>query len=416
MLGGARGTNEDAFAWARLATTSSARRNVYAQLGDGLPVGLLGLPRATIDEAAHGGHDRAARPGPQRRAAACSTSACATPRRSGAAGSSSSRRSAPGSSSLRVAPRSATSRARRSPRCSQPLADADGRRTARQGHVVIVVGRANLAESSAATVAALRRAARRGAGRQGAAGVPPRQRGRRAAGRHAPRRGRLDTRGVLQAAADGTHRVPRAARRRPARRLPRRRPRPPRRSPARGASSPSTRSSPRRRSSPTWCSPPAAYAREVAARTPTSRVGSRALAQKVTPAGTTRADWMIAVELALELGADLGYGTVDDDHRRRSPPRSPATTAITVAALGGRATACSPAAPATVDRDRRHRRCRVGRAQRLRLPPRRQPQAVRPGASARRTSPSLAQLAPGARRAPAPARPRARRRRRRRRR
>ena len=34
-------------------TTSSARRTCRAQLGDGLPVGVLGLPRATIDEAAN---------------------------------------------------------------------------------------------------------------------------------------------------------------------------------------------------------------------------------------------------------------------------------------------------------------------------------------------------------------------------
>jgi len=36
------------------------------------------------------------------------------------------------------------------------------------------------------------------------------------------------------------------------------------------------------------------------------------LARGVTPAGSTRADWMIAAELALELGTDLGYSTVDD--------------------------------------------------------------------------------------------------------
>ena len=36
------------------------------------------------------------------------------------------------------------------------------------------------------------------------------------------------------------------------------------------------------------------------------------LARKVTPAGVNRADWMIAAELALELGSDLGYGTVED--------------------------------------------------------------------------------------------------------
>ncbi len=52
VLGGARGTNEDAFAWARLAHDVIGSPNVYAQLGDGLPAGVLGLNRATIDDVA----------------------------------------------------------------------------------------------------------------------------------------------------------------------------------------------------------------------------------------------------------------------------------------------------------------------------------------------------------------------------
>ena len=52
VLGGARLTNESAFAWAKLVKGCWARDNVDAQLGDGLPAELvLGLPRATIDEA-----------------------------------------------------------------------------------------------------------------------------------------------------------------------------------------------------------------------------------------------------------------------------------------------------------------------------------------------------------------------------
>ena len=52
VLGGARGTNEDAFAWAVLADALGiAHRD--AQLGDGLPaVACSALPRATIDETA----------------------------------------------------------------------------------------------------------------------------------------------------------------------------------------------------------------------------------------------------------------------------------------------------------------------------------------------------------------------------
>jgi NADH-quinone oxidoreductase subunit G len=52
LLGGARLANEDAYAWAKLAKAVVGTDNVDAQLGDGLPAEVvLGLPRATIDEA-----------------------------------------------------------------------------------------------------------------------------------------------------------------------------------------------------------------------------------------------------------------------------------------------------------------------------------------------------------------------------
>jgi NADH-quinone oxidoreductase subunit G len=51
VLGGARGTNEDAYAWARLAKGVLGTDNVDAQLGDGLPAEVvLGLPRAEIGD------------------------------------------------------------------------------------------------------------------------------------------------------------------------------------------------------------------------------------------------------------------------------------------------------------------------------------------------------------------------------
>ena len=52
LLGGARGSNEDAFVWAQLADAIGTPFR-DAQLGDGLPAELLGLPRATIDDAAN---------------------------------------------------------------------------------------------------------------------------------------------------------------------------------------------------------------------------------------------------------------------------------------------------------------------------------------------------------------------------
>ena len=49
VLGGGRGTNEDAYVWARLAKAVIGTDHVDAQLGDGLPAELvLGVPRATI--------------------------------------------------------------------------------------------------------------------------------------------------------------------------------------------------------------------------------------------------------------------------------------------------------------------------------------------------------------------------------
>ena len=52
VIGGARLTNESAYAWAKLAKGVIGTDSVDAQLGDGLPADLvLGLPRATIDAA-----------------------------------------------------------------------------------------------------------------------------------------------------------------------------------------------------------------------------------------------------------------------------------------------------------------------------------------------------------------------------
>jgi len=52
LIGGARLTNEAAYAWAKLAKGVLGTDSVDAQLGDGLPADLvLGLPRATIDAA-----------------------------------------------------------------------------------------------------------------------------------------------------------------------------------------------------------------------------------------------------------------------------------------------------------------------------------------------------------------------------
>jgi NADH-quinone oxidoreductase subunit G len=52
VLGGARLANEDAYAWSKFARAVLGTDNVDCQMGDGLPAEVvLGLPRATIDEA-----------------------------------------------------------------------------------------------------------------------------------------------------------------------------------------------------------------------------------------------------------------------------------------------------------------------------------------------------------------------------
>ncbi len=52
VIGGARLANEDAYTWAKLAKAVIGTDSVDAQLGDGLPAEVvLGLPRATIDQA-----------------------------------------------------------------------------------------------------------------------------------------------------------------------------------------------------------------------------------------------------------------------------------------------------------------------------------------------------------------------------
>jgi NADH-quinone oxidoreductase subunit G len=56
VIGGARLTNEGAYAWARLAKGVLGTDSVDAQLGDGLPAELvLGLPAATIEETVNAG-------------------------------------------------------------------------------------------------------------------------------------------------------------------------------------------------------------------------------------------------------------------------------------------------------------------------------------------------------------------------
>jgi len=152
LLGGARGSNEDAFAWAQLADSIgiSARD---AQLGDGLPAEILGLDRATIDDASNAptvillGPDlkeelpvlylRLRDAAEKKRTRIIEFSTFETGMSPYAWKSV---RYEPGAQQAMVA---------------KALADADIAEQLGQGDVVVVAGRPNLAESAAATVAAL---------------------------------------------------------------------------------------------------------------------------------------------------------------------------------------------------------------------------------------------------------------------
>ena len=208
------------------------------------PIDVLGSAAATIDEAANAATIVLLGAGPQRRAAGAVPAARATPRRSAAAGSSSSPRSAAASAphAWRRCEYQPGNVSRR--RCAQRWPTT--RRSPTQlgtGHVVVVAGRANLAEHPREVGNGVVAALQLRAGRQGAAGVAPRQRRRRARSSGLrPGDGGMTRSAILQAAAAGKIELPRAAR------LPTRWPTSPTptwpggRWPARRASSPSTRS------------------------------------------------------------------------------------------------------------------------------------------------------------------------------
>ena len=308
VLGGARGTNEDAFAWARLAHEVIGTTNVYAQMGDGLPVGLLGLDRATIDDAANAAtvvllspdikeelpvlYLRLRAAAEQRRTKIIEL----TPKRTGMTpyawrhvGYQ------PGTQVAAV---------------DGLLADADVAAQLATGPVVVVAGRANLAESTATTVQALRRLLD---AVPGATVLPAFRRGNVVGALQVgmrPGKGGLDTRGTLQAAADGKIECLVLVGSDPLADFP--------------DHSLATRALAGARriiAVDTFLSASAAKADVVlAASAFAEKAGTHtnlegrvtSLARKVTPAGVNRADWMIAAELALELGSDLGYGTVED--------------------------------------------------------------------------------------------------------
>jgi len=308
VLGGARGSNEDAFAWARLAHDVIGTANVYAQLGDGLPLGILGLNRATIDDVANAktiillGPDlKEELPVLYLRVRDSATKRKSrivefTPKQSGLTKHAwKSYGYEPGTQATIV---------------RDALADPELTAQLAAGEVAIVAGRANLAESPAATVKALQLLL---AALPGAKVLPALRRGNVVGALQLgmrPRPGGLDSRKMLQAAADGRIECLVLVGSDPI------------------ADFPDTDLARRALAGArriiavdTFLTESSRLADVVLAASAygeksgtTTNIEGRvtSLGRKVTPRGTTRTDWMIATALSMQLGDDLGYETVDD--------------------------------------------------------------------------------------------------------
>jgi NADH-quinone oxidoreductase subunit G len=307
MLGGARGTNEDAFAWASLADALGVTRR-DAQLGDGLPASVLGLPRATIADAATAStivllgpdlkeelpvlHLRLRDAAEKRRSRILEFSPLATGLSSVAWKSV---RYEPGAAAAVI---------------SSTLADPEVAEQLAAGDVVVVAGRANLAESSELAVAGLRTLLD---AVPSAKVLPAFRRGNVVGALQvglAPADAQHDGLEILRAAAAGQLELLVLVGADPIADCPDA-------DLARRALAGARRVI----SLDTFVSESTALADVVLAAaaygekagTTTNLEGRvTAVAAKVTPTGTSRPDWMVAVELAFELGHDLGFATVDE--------------------------------------------------------------------------------------------------------
>ena len=306
IIGGARGTNEDAFAWAQLADAIGVDQR-DAQLADGLPAEVFSLAQATIDEAMAAQtiillapdlkeelpvlYLRIRDVAQKRKAKVVEI----TSRPTGLTPSA--------WKTVLVEPGKAASTIRAG--LDQSILKQIG-----SGTVSVVVGRMNLAESAESVVLALaeilhvapqakvlpvlRRGNVRGAV---AAGLTPQHGAADTAEMLTlAAAGKIDT--LVLLGSDPLSDVPDAdlARRGLAG--------------ARNIISIDTFMTPST-SQADVVLPAAAYGEKNGTTTNLEgRISN--VAQKITPAGTARPDWMIAVELASALGKDLGLGSVED--------------------------------------------------------------------------------------------------------
>ncbi len=308
VIGGARGTNEDAFAWAKLAREVIGTPNIYSQLGDGLPAAILGLERATIDEAASAttiillGPDlkeelpvlylRLRDAATKRRSRIIEF----TPKQSGlTAHAWKSIGYEPGTQHTAVA---------------TALADPTIAAQLAKGSVVIVAGRTNLAETTVATVAALQALL---TALPEAKVLPAFRRGNVVGalqlGMYTGPNG-LDTRRTLQAAAEGQIECLVLVGTDPVSDFPDAEL--VRRALAGARRIIAVDTFLNRTSQLAHVVLPASAFGEKSGTTTNLEGRVTTLAQKVTAHGTSRPDWMIAAGLAQALGADLGYTSAAD--------------------------------------------------------------------------------------------------------
>lgn len=305
ILGGARGTNEDAFAWASFARALGIDL-VDAQMGDGLPSSVFGYPQATIDEAARANtvillgpdlkeelpvlHLRLRDASEKKRSRLVELS----PKETGLS-------------------RYAWSSTLHEPGLQVTAAESllDDPKVAAQitsGSVVIVVGRGNLAESPEFTMEALRRIMARV---PAAKVLPVLRRGNVRGAIHAGL-STADTADVLRAAIDGRVNCLITVGADPIADFP---------------DSDLVRRAmaaiPRHISVDTFLTAsnqnadvvlPAAAFGEKDGTTTSAEGRVTQLARKITVHGTARPDWMIAVELADLLGVELPMGSVHEVH------------------------------------------------------------------------------------------------------
>ena len=305
VLGGARGTNEDAFMWARLATALGSTMT-DAQLDDGLPASVYSRAQATIDSACASSTIVLLAPDLKEELPVLHLRLRDAATRLGAR-------------IIEVSTHESglTAHAWRSVRCEPGaqvdavralLDDAAVRAQLGAGTVTVVVGRANLAESAAHTMAAVDAVT---AAVPSAAVLPVLRRGnvRGALSVGLAPRGANDAAAILGAAANGKvgclvllgadpmSDVPDAGLARRAL------------SGARTVVAVDTFLTASAQHADVVL-PAAAFAEKEGTTTNLEgRVSN--VVQKITPRGTSRADWMIAAELMRLLGHDSGVTTLD---------------------------------------------------------------------------------------------------------